>query len=417
MGKFNGLKQKFRTSIKLQIVQYVLQSLVLCLLCFMVLGILFRMISAQTIEPRNAERHLAAGIASYQEYISENGISSTDMAMAYGWTDGVVIVLPEDSHLSAHEYGKRMLQSAVEIAYADGTASATFVYLIDETAYAWGMLVVTLIAAAVFFSRFYFLLKRKLNYITEIEQGVHILESGDLSYQLKVTGEDELSRLAVSINEMSQSLTGRIELEQKALLSEREMIGDLSHDIRTPLTILSGYIPLLLESEGLSDTQRQHLEVMNRKTEQMRKRVDELLDYATIYSGQRKPQMHTLQAAGLVQQFIAELALFNPVITSEISAEARISADPSLLERVFDNLISNLHKHADLEQPIQLSCREDDGSVIIALENATHESTASDGKTMGNKIVAYIMQLHGGAMAISQQDGRYRVTLAFPVKN
>lgn len=395
-----------------------LQSLLLSFIVLLVFGVLFRMISAHTIEPRAAERNLADAISAYQEYVSDNELSRSDTTGAHGWTNGSAIVLPIGASLLEYELDGRFSQTTADIIYSDGVAEICVVYFVDRAAYAWGILIIGCISAVVFFGRFYFLLNRKLNYISEIENGVNILESGDLSYQLAVLGEDELSRLAVSINEMSSSLAGRIETEKQALLSGREMIGDLSHDIRTPLTILSGYIPLLLESEPLTDTQREYLELMDKKTGQMRRRVDELLDYATIYSGQRKPQKRTLSARALVEQFSSELVHFNPAVENRIGDDAIISADPELLDRVFDNLISNLHKHADTAQPVSLSCRLVGQRIEFELENSIAENAAAaQGNTMGHKIVEYIMQLHGGSVAVRQKDKHYAVTLTFPMMN
>jgi signal transduction histidine kinase len=426
-------REKIRSSLRLEIVRYVLLSLLLALICLGFISFSWQSLFTWIIEPKLADKALASGVIHFQEYVTDQKISSTDINMIYGWTDGAVLAFASginDVHgdqnrgrASWQMQGGRGdsknwdTQIFTKIAYSNGSVNTRFVYVSNSTVFFLGILLAAVFSCILFFLHFYHLLNRKLNYITEIEDGISILESGDLSYIVPVHGEDELGRLALSINSMSKSLTERIASEQQALLTGREIIGDLSHDIRTPLTILSGYIPILLESHPLTDEQREYLEMMNKKTDQMRIRIDELLDYATIYSGQVKMKRIHMNAKALIVQLIEELAPFHPETSDSISAECFVYADPVLLERIFDNLLSNIHKYADAEQKIKLCCREQDDNLILELENSILPSAPADGKSLGVKIIGYIMHLHGGTKKIYQENRIYRIRLTFPISH
>lgn len=432
-NRVSGLKRQIQSNLKLQIISYAFTSLLLAMICFALLSGIFLAACKNMIEPARADFALTRGSEGFQEYVTEYKISSEDYSMIYGWTDGAVFSMPigagnghglqeRNRDKWQEEKGQRgdvrgtSFEAMIDIVYSDRNVTTRFLYPSDSFSVFVGILLAGLISFALFFFCFYHRLKHKLDYISEVETGISILESGDLSHLVPVKGEDELGRLALSVNTMSESLSQRIHSEQQALLSGREIIGDLSHDIRTPLTILSGYIPLLLESEPLTGKQREYLELMNKKTGQMRKRVDELLDYATIYSGQAKFERVTLPAKALIAQLMEELVPFPAEVTDTVGKNTHIYADPAMLERVFDNLLSNLHKYADLNKPVRLCCREENEAMVLELENSILPTAPADGKEQGQKIMSYIMELHGGSFEAKPQGEVYITRISLPIR-
>lgn len=427
-----GFKDQIKSSLKLQIICYALGSLLLGVVLFAFLGNVGHHVLFGYLEPTwwNDEE-IDKDIAEFQKYVSDNGISSDQWEDISDWNGEKIYVFPtrqiEDHGSQAHgrqniiEIEKNRQHSDVAqvmfpITYTDGVFQTLFLYTQPSlwlflTVFACG-----LVSFAMFVFIFYQLLRRKLDYIREIESGISILEGGDLGYKIDVKGKDELGRLAISVNGMSESLSERIDAEQRAVQSGREIIGDLSHDIRTPLTILSGYVPLLLEGEPLTMKQREYLELIGRKTEQMSHRVNELLDYAVIYSGQRKPEKMTMNVNTLIKQFSKELSPLGAIIADETPPDAFIDADPALLERVFDNILSNLHKYADPKREIWLTCKITDDSLLIKVENTVLTTDRSEGKSLGLKITAHIMEGHGGSLTATQKNNRFEIFLRFPLR-
>lgn len=88
---------------------------------------------------------------------------------------------------------------------------------------------------------------KKLNYMETLEEGIRVLEGGQLDYQVPVRGQDELARMAQSLNEMSASLRQQIGQVQQEQRQRYELVTSLSHDLRTPLTAQLGYLELLAE--------------------------------------------------------------------------------------------------------------------------------------------------------------------------
>ena len=427
-----GFKDQIKSSLKLQIICYSLGSLFLGVVLFAFLGNVGHYILFRYLEPTWNDGEIDKDIAEFQKYVSDNEISSDQWEDISDWNGEKIYVLSTrqiESHgnqphrrqniidREKDEWDSDVAQVMFPITYTDGVFQTWFLYTQPSSNLFLTVFACGIVSFAMFVFIFYLLLRRKLDYIREIESGISILEGGDLGCKIDVKGKDELGRLATSVNGMSESLSEKIEAEQRAVQSGREIIGDLSHDIRTPLTILSGYVPLLLESEPLTMKQREYLELIGRKTEQMSHRVNELLDYAVIYSGQRKPEKITLNVNTLVNQFYKELSPLDAIVTTdETPPDVFIDADPALLERVFDNILSNLHKHADPKREIRLICKITDNSLLIKVENAILTTDTSEGKSLGLKITAHIMESHGGSLTTTLKGDRFQTVLRFPLR-
>ena len=425
-----GIRERIESSLTLQIICYALISLLLGGACFAALDHVGKVYVFSYLETEN-KKCLYEAAERFQQYVAANGFSSKQWETITDFDDERVYVLSlhrdegkenqGDGRKRKTERSKAKnypddIQLVLPIKYADGVFQTRFLYIPPKSGLLATLVLFGLVSFAVFFLAFYLLLKRKLDYIRGIESGISILEGGDLRYRIAVQGRDELGRLAQSVNCMSEALIERIGAEQRALISGREIIGDLSHDIRTPLTILSGYVPLLLESEPLTAQQREYLELVRKKTEQMSSRVDELLDYAVIYSGQRELEKVELAGRTLLDQLAEELTPLGAVIFDKTPAGIWIEADPALLDRVFDNVLSNLHKYADLEQEVHLTCKIDNGDLLLEIVNTVLSSAPADGKSLGLKITSYIMERHGGSLTTLQKGTCFTTALRFPVQ-
>ncbi|MCS4475053.1 HAMP domain-containing protein [Clostridium botulinum] len=104
-----------------------------------------------------------------------------------------------------------------------------------------------LLAVIVFIFGFLFITKRKMNYIEEISKGLLQISKGNLDYRVKRVGNDELALLADNINYMAKELTDKIEKERKIEKAKNDLITNVSHDLRTPLTSIMGYLGLIKE--------------------------------------------------------------------------------------------------------------------------------------------------------------------------
>ena len=428
------LVRAIRGSLKLEILAAVLCCLFLSLGCFFGLRFAINQVLRYSYTDE-AERFKLEGLRDdFQRYITENRLSSENIPLWESWVRrNDVIALPLNKRVEAlveargkasivgirrHPLDDVVLKMESPIRYyPEGEVVTIFVYVPGRSLRIVSWVLSLLFSFMAFVLLFYGFLKKKMNYILKIDKGIFVLESGDLDYSVPIEGRDELARLAGTINAVSQSIKSRILSEQKALQANKEIIGDLSHDIRTPLTVGIGYLTLLLENEDLSrEERRNYLTLALKKTHQIKERTEELLDFATIYSGQQQVNRTPLNFKVLAEQLMQELSALTEVrLRDELPDDATICGDIGLLERVFDNLLSNVQKYGDMEKLVELNCFMRSGNACIEIVNFVNGRAQADGKSLGLKISAYILEVHDGFFETSEDGDIFRTRIAIPV--
>lgn len=413
-------------SLHLIIIRYALVALLAGIVCFCAVVWVGMALVENTLEPLTAENALNKSIESFEARVLEMGLSSTDILTLQEWErEDVLVALLEQERPNftnsyramAQDQGRPMTrhQQSAEIAYLDGTHATVFIYVASGWMRTLCTAISLILSFVVFFICFYRPLRKKLNYITEIAQAVNIMESGDLSFDIPEHGEDELGRLAQSLNTMRHELSSSIASEHEAVQESREVITNLSHDIRTPLTILSGYVPLLLESEPLTETQRTYLTLIERKTGLISGRIDELLNFSLQDAGKQSLNLTPIGTRALLRKLSENLISLGAAVDDRTTANAQIMLDSALLQRLIDNLVSNLHQYADTSGRIALAGWETADSLCITLTNVPANNGKGSGNMLGLKISDSIMQAHGGEMHIHEQPHEYAVHLRFPL--
>lgn len=416
-----------KTTFPKEIFRYLILSIISGAILFFVLFLGNQSLYHQVIQPQMEKKDFSEATAEFQEFVSQQ---KADSLGRFTWqsSDGTVFYLRNDSEARnepkfhkepagpIEERRPLGTEKSTTITYSDGETKTIF--LVVENRWPMYIGIVASVVLGLLFAivLFYRQLLNKAKYMHQIEKGTIILEAGDLDYRIAEEGHDELTQIAASINRMSESLSEKIVLEAKATQASREIISDLSHDIRTPLTILSGYLPVLLETD-LTEEQRKYLNLIHKKTQQMNTRVNDLLEYATIFSGQRPLELQTIDGRMLFEQFITELLPIAEVTYElDIPAQTRIVGDMSLLERLFDNLISNINQHADLKQGVDVRIQVQNDQLQVIIKNTVGESDSSIGKSLGVKISTMIVELHQGQMTSTTLGKIYQTEILLPIK-
>ncbi|MFV0529110.1 MAG: histidine kinase dimerization/phospho-acceptor domain-containing protein [Lachnospiraceae bacterium] len=418
--------RKGKTTFPREVLQYLMISVISGLLLLLVLLFLNQYLYDVVISPRIVSSQLAAAADEFQAFVTEKEVSSQSRISWQSDTGNIFYMHnlasgkggPSVSRDKSDDLQRNMPlgnEESVEIQYEDTQAETVFLMVENRWPFYAGAGLVILLAVCFTGILFYRQLSKKARYMTEIERGTFILESGQLTHAIAEEGNDELTQIAHSINEMSRSLSEKITSEEKATQASREIIGDLSHDIRTPLTILMGYVPILLQSE-LTKEQRKYLELIDKKTHQLNRRVDTLLEYATITSGQQPLRLEPVPVQKLLEQFVLELSPVTEVrLVSQIPPDTTMIGDVKMLERLFDNLISNMNQYADLEQGVDALLEVKESWIVIELKNTVSQEDTGVGKSLGLKISARIAELHNAVFEGSQDGEVYKTRIEFPI--
>ncbi len=193
---------------------------------------------------------------------------------------------------------------------------------------------------------FFFLTKSYSSFFKEISTGIHQLANGDFNTQIQIRMNDELGNIAGDVNRAGEKLKESLERGDFAESSKHQLIVNLAHDLRTPLTSVLGYLDLILKENDLSEDQVKHyLKIAHTKSTRLEKLIDELFEVSRMNYGMLKMEKEALDLGELLLQLKEE---FYPVfekgrLTARVDTEPglHIVGDGEMLARVFENLFSN----------------------------------------------------------------------------
>jgi len=306
-----------------------------------------------------------------------------------------------------------------------------FVDAVGYRGFAIAFLVSVLIAGAVAF-----LLLRYARRIYKLESGAQKASEGEYETLIEAGG-DELGRIAGSINSISAGINTAVEQRMKSERLKTELITNVSHDIRTPLTSIITYTDLL-KSEGL-DCERapEYLDVLVQKSMRLKTLIDELFEAAKAATGNIEVYLTELDIVSLVNQVLGELdsAVISSGLDLRVNMPDRLitRADGRLMQRVVENLLTNVFKYSLPGSRVYLDVyAPDKARVLLALKNISaaelnfdpselterfkrgDNSRTDGGSGLGLSIVQSFMDAQGGRFTVSIDGDLFKATVELP---
>ena len=228
-----------------------------------------------------------------------------------------------------------------------------------------------------------------VNKYEAVKKGVEEVKNGNLTYKIKADGEGELDRLARGINEISEASSVAIQNELKNQRLKTDLISNVSHDLKTPLTSIITYIDLL-KREGLdSPDALKYLEILDQKSIRLKKLTEDLFDAAKASSGAIPVRFEKVEMMSLINQGLGEMSdrIEASNLEFKISAQNEkyyVRADGQLLWRVLENLLGNVLKYAQEGSRVYIDLREQNGknggthNVILEIKNISKQELNID---------------------------------------
>lgn len=221
---------------------------------------------------------------------------------------------------------------------------------------------------------FFIFTKRYALYFNEISNGIRHLAHGDFSHKVHIRSNDEFGDIATDINLASEKLQEAIQRGDFSETSKDQLIVNLAHDLRTPLTSVLGYLELMLNDQDLTEEQVKHfLTIAYTKSLRLEKLIDDLFEVSKINYGMLPMQKDKINITNLLLQLKEELY---PLLAKK-RLIARMDCDPGLqitgdgeqLARVFENVIINAIRYGYDGQYIDVNGRYDEEDVMIEIIN------------------------------------------------
>ena len=278
------------------------------------------------------------------------------------------------------------------------------------------------LSVLVFIFIFIVITNRKIKYLDDIAKGVKNIAGGDLSYRIEEKGKDEISGLAVNINAMAEEIERRIESERAAEKTKGELITNVSHDLRTPLTSVMGYIGLIKDGKYEDeDMMKEYLNIAFSKSNQLKDLIEDLFEYTKLNNNGIVIEKERVNLVDFLSQIIEEyIPIFNEnslnVVNKFVNDKTEVEIDTGKLVRVFENLFSNAIKYSFKPGEVVVSSYENNGYANIIIRNRgeaiskekmeklfdrfyrVDEARNSEikGSGLGLAISKNIIELHGG---------------------
>ncbi|OAB45594.1 sensor histidine kinase [Paenibacillus antarcticus] len=250
---------------------------------------------------------------------------------------------------------------------------------------------------------FFFLTKPYATYFKEISTGIHCLANGDFNNRVQISSNDEFKDIAEDINLASQKLQEAVVRGDFAESSKDQLVLNLAHDLRTPLTSVLGYLDLILQDDQLTTEQVKHYSTIAfTKSQRLEKLIDSLFEITRMNYGMISIDKQSIDLSELLHQLNEELyPVFernNLIARLNVTANVNILGDGELLARVFENLLTNATRYGKDGQFVDMNCHLEGGDVVVQVINY--------GNCIPEKELPHIFEMfYTGDQARTHQEG------------
>nr|WP_097027863.1 histidine kinase dimerization/phospho-acceptor domain-containing protein [Clostridium peptidivorans] len=277
---------------------------------------------------------------------------------------------------------------------------------------------------------------KKVKEFQLIKEGVERVKDGELNHKINLESKGELGKLASNINSITEGLNKAVENEVKSERLKTELITNVSHDIRTPLTSIITYVDLLKKETDKSKAD-EYIEVLDQKSQRLKILTEDLFEAAKASSGSIPVEYEKIDVTSLITQGLGEL---NDKI-EELGLEFRlnhpkdkvyIKADGKLFWRVIENLLSNIFKYALTGSRVYIDIEELESEARIVIKNISayelnisanelmerfkrgDESRSSQGSGLGLSIAKSLIDIQNGSFHIEIDGDLFKAMIEMP---
>lgn len=270
-----------------------------------------------------------------------------------------------------------------------------------------------------------------------VKNGVKRVKSGTYDQKIEIKGSGEVSALAADINDISAGLGLEVERRMKSERLKTELIVNVSHDIKTPLTSVITYVDLLRKENINSESARKYIDVIAGKSNRLKTLIDDLFDASKAASGNITVNLDEVDINALITQGFGELdeQIKSSSLDFKVNMpEGKITAyaDGRLTWRVLENLLSNVFKYSLANSRVYIDVSEDEQNAYIEIKNISatelnipedeimerfkrgDESRGSEGSGLGLDIAKSLMLCQNGELTIKIDGDLFKVKLRLP---
>ncbi len=299
-----------------------------------------------------------------------------------------------------------------------------FLFFMSAVLYIWP---IGVLAGLILTIVYIVLLIKNLVYLDKIMVGAKAGAEGKLNYKIDEKGRGHLRELAHDINNIKEGLKKSVENEMKSENMKTELITNVSHDLKTPLTSIINYIDLLKRENIEPESARDYVSILDKKSQRLKVLIEDLFEASKAASGAMELNITKIDVGQLLKQALGEND--ERFIESKLEVKLNIpnekifiNGDGKRLYRVFENLISNIVKYSLTNTRVYIDMFKENDEVTIVMKNISayelsfdtneitnrfkrgDDSRSTEGSGLGLAIAKSIIELHNGSFKI-EVDG------------
>ena len=280
-----------------------------------------------------------------------------------------------------------------------------------------------------------FVVARRSADLDEVKKGVSEVRNGNVAYKIPELRCEDMKALAANINDIAMGLDESVSAKVKAERMKTELITNVSHDIKTPITSIINYTELLSKVDGLPEEAKDYVAVIAKKSDRLKNLTQDLFDISKVQSGNDEVVLEKLDVALLIGQALAEHD--NEIQSSGLQfcvdtpKELFIFADGRKMSRVMSNLIGNILKYTMQNTRVFISAADKAGVIEIVLKNISayplnfsaeeitgrfvrgDESRTAEGNGLGLAIVKSYTEICNGTFDVVLDGDMFKAILKF----
>ena len=272
-----------------------------------------------------------------------------------------------------------------------------------------------------------------------LEKGAQKLAEGDLESTVDTSNLfGAYRRHAEYLNRIREGMSNAVEAQLRSERMKTELITNVSHDIKTPLTSIINYIDLMKKESPESETVKEYLDIMDRQSTRLKKLIEDLMEVSKASTGNITLEMADTDFNVMLEQILGEYrerlsdAQLNLLVDNAVNG-AHIMADGKLLWRVFDNLLGNICKYSMPGTRVYLGVAQREGMLEVSLRNISlyslnitseelverfvrgDRSRHTEGSGLGLSIAKNLVELQKGKFEVIIDGDLFKVLLRFPL--
>ena len=263
-------------------------------------------------------------------------------------------------------------------------------------------------------------IRKRIHSIQSLQEDVFTLAIGDWNHEIKVSDRDEIGRLAQDLNQMRIAFLQTMDNEQQARVANKELISSLSHDLRTPLTTLKGYLEIMNLKKDDIKFRDQYLQKCLDKVEEITYLSNKMFEYSLVFSTEYNSDLSNIPVQKLIDtlvdhiQYLREMDLH--ILYEPLKTSLSMDANFAMIQRILNNVFSNIQKYCDPWKDIVIQTSIEEDRLKMSFTNSINrhlDKVESNG--IGLKSVKKMIEIHHGTFYQDETNDLFTIILAFPI--